>query len=405
MKKLCRMLLDRVMLRVPARAGAVLLTNGRSGRATIRAAVNLAKMSGDIFFSDRTVFDKVQRDKEKKSCILNESRLIPTHLLGPLAEEKALRSLMVVPLHWKRRTLGLLVLMDRERSEPGFTSEDSHLAESIATPFAAILHNRRLADYRMEIRKEMQIARRLHKCLMQTELPEIPGLQIGTVMQRGGKSEIGGDYFDWHQTTDGSRLRATIIDVSGHGIASSLMMVLARAIIKSEARTLSSPREILRRMNEDLYPQFSRSELFLTGFLLEIENLGPHDATKAHLRYANAGHPPPLLLRGNEPLERSETLATDGLPVGILPSYTFEEKEKILAPGDVLVLYTDGVTEARSVKKRLFGEKRLGKTAYEARAGTAEQIARAIDDTVSRYRDPDPEAHKDDHAIVVIKKT
>ncbi|MFO0985615.1 MAG: PP2C family protein-serine/threonine phosphatase [Planctomycetota bacterium] len=187
--------------------------------------------------------------------------------------------------------------------------------------------------------------------------------------------------------------------MSGHDIASTLMMVLARAIIKSEARSQSSPREILRRMNEDLYPEFSKSELFLTGFLLDI------DGKSGRLRYANAGHPPPILLRRGEPRERHEGLAAEGLPVGILPAYTFEEKEKVLGPGDVLVLYTDGITEARSVKKKLFGEKRLASTASQALEGSAQEIAKAIDAAVRRYRDPDPEADQDDHAVVVIKKT
>jgi sigma-B regulation protein RsbU (phosphoserine phosphatase) len=341
------------------------------------------------------VFDKVRRSQRTE--ILNGAEVRP-HLLGPLART-GLRSLLVVPLHWKRRTLGLLLLMDKvHSSEPEFDSEDSHLADSIASWFAALLHSRRLADYRIAMRKETKIAKQLHSLLMPRQVPDMAGIEIGRVIRSGSHSRIGGDFLHWHKTGDGSRLRVMILDVCGHGIASALMTVLARAIIKSEERSLAGPGEILKRMNDELYPEFSQAELFLTGHLLDVE------ASSGRFRYANAAHPPPLLVSANALPGSYQRLEAYGMPVGIQLNGTFNEKKGRLRPGDVLLVYTDGVTEARSVQKDEFGEERLAQVVHEMRSETAQQIATAIEARVKTYRNPDPDAPEDDRALVVIKK-
>ncbi|WP_341328893.1 PAS domain S-box protein [Methylotuvimicrobium sp. KM2] len=163
-------------------------------------------------------------------------------------------------------------------------------------------------------------------------------------------TQVGGDYFDYFYRDD-THLDMIIADVSGHAVGPALFMVSARSAIRAQAHWPASPAQTLNVLNDFLFAALNHSDYFITLFYLQ------YDTQTHHLRYANAGHPPPLLYRHAR--AQCEQLDTDGLIVGVREHVEFEEKRTVLAEGDCLLLYTDGLTEAENPQGDFFGTERL----------------------------------------------
>jgi serine phosphatase RsbU (regulator of sigma subunit) len=161
---------------------------------------------------------------------------------------------------------------------------------------------------------------------------------------------VGGDYYDF-LLRGADRLDLVIADVSGHNVGAALIMTEVRTFIRSRSETLGSPRETVTALNRFLYEDLTQAELFISLFYLNYQ------PRRRRLRFANAGHNLPLLWRPTTAgLER---LDAEGLILGVRPEVAFEERELQLGSGDVLLLYTDGITEAETAQGVFFGEDRL----------------------------------------------
>lgn len=243
---------------------------------------------------------------------------------------------------------------------------------------------------RRKTRSELEIARHVQQRL----LPQ-HALALKTVTF-GGRclpaSEIGGDYYDFLDLGPG-RLGVLLADVSGKGVAAALLTANLQASFRSQLELgMKHPKALLASVNK-LFHESTPAEYFATMFFAEYR-----DHTR-ELRYINCGHPAALLVRATGAIEHLEATA---LPIGIFGSWKCEENSVILAPGDVLIAFSDGVLEAGVERGEEFGEARLIEALQAARTGELEHLLDSIIGEVLRFS---PEVQSDDVTLVALRAT
>ena len=239
-------------------------------------------------------------------------------------------------------------------------------------------------------RAHMDIARQIQRSL----LPQAPLALAG--MRVAGRclpaAEVGGDYFGYFPR--GQRgVDSFVGDVSGHGVGAALLMAEARITFLAERLVEPDAAQILVRLNELLHDDLDRAGHFITACCATF------DAATRELKYANAGHPPALLLRAAD--GRCSTLAGDGPLLGLARRADFGEVSVEMGPGDIVVFYTDGVTESRNPSGELFGRDRLGQAVLEHRSGDPEALVAGIFAALDRFAQGTP--REDDITVVVMK--
>ena len=201
---------------------------------------------------------------------------------------------------------------------------------------AALLHTARIT-------RDMEIAQQIQKSFLPDSAPTIAGVDIaGRCISA---AHVGGDYYDFFLRND-HIVDIVIADVSGHSVGAALIMSEVRTLLRAEANSAHSPRGVLETLNIQLLDDLSRAELFITMFYAE------YNSETAILNYSNAGHNHPVLLRKDESLCRE--LDTEGLILGVKKEALFEENSIKLLSGDVLLFYTDGLTEACNSEGTMF---------------------------------------------------
>lgn len=248
------------------------------------------------------------------------------------------------------------------------------------------------------IKKELQVAQQIQQMLLPKQVPEIKGFSFGS-LYRAAK-EIGGDYYDFFQVGD-DRLGIAVADVCGKGVPAGLLMSVARSILKSIAPNQNSPRDVIRELNRVLLTDFSHG-LFITMFYAVV------DVKKKTLLYTSAGHNPALIYRSTT----NECIVLDMtppcLPLGIDGSGMFEslvkEKKVSLQKGDVVILYTDGVSEAMNANREEFGLRGLQASIEKhtkEKPQNAESIIQGLDKDINHFCGS---MHQNDDIAVVTMK-
>ncbi|HMJ75807.1 MAG TPA: SpoIIE family protein phosphatase [Iamia sp.] len=296
------------------------------------------------------------------------------------------RSALVAPLVSRGRVLGGITLVTT--GTRSYDADDQNLLENIASRAATAIDTAVLFDSRTEV------ARALQQTLLPPALPEIPGIDLGAdyrVAEAG--IEIGGDFYDVFETTEGWNV--ILGDVCGKGPVAAAVTGLFRHTLRAVAPGLGTagPAAVLGATNDAILDQIDDAR-FVTAVLVQLAP-GRGRATAA---VACGGHPRPLLLRADGSVEKVDAAGT---LLGVLPDPPLQEVEVDLGPGDALVLYTDGVTEARNGPEQ-FGEGRLvasleGATELASAREVTARVLKAVDD----FRDPDSAA--DDIAVVAIR--
>jgi len=237
--------------------------------------------------------------------------------------------------------------------------------------------------------RELQVARRIQQKLLPVTPPAHPGLDIHGFNLPA--QEIGGDYFDWIELEDGSLLLA-LGDVSGKGVGAALLMSHLHASLHAEARAGREPVEIVTAMHRSL-SRAVESGKFATFFLARII------ADNGRLTYCSAGHNPALLVRDG----RHDLLGATGLPLAMIEEMTYEQVDRTLEPGDVLIVHSDGVTDCEG-KGGMYGEERLYASALRRAASEAASagIAKGILTDASTFCRGDLGA--DDFTVLVAKR-
>jgi len=266
---------------------------------------------------------------------------------------RRLESQLILPLAVKEKLLGFLCLGQKKSEEP-YSGSDLRLLRSLATQTGLALENSRLtaaiateAAQRERLNRELEIAREVQERLFPQKTPSIPGIDCA-----GGCRPalgVGGDYYDFLQLPE-DRLGLVIGDVSGKGIAAALLMASLQASVRGQMmHGLDGLATIVTHVNTLIY-EASSSSRYATLFYAQL------DAHTRQLDYVNAGHNPPLLMRASGQVE---SLNLGGTVVGLLPRFPYQQGSVTLHPGDLLVCFTDGISEAQNAAEEEFGEDRL----------------------------------------------
>lgn len=298
---------------------------------------------------------------------------------------------LMVPLRWRENLVGALLLGEKLTGTP-YSAEDVTLLTTLAGQVSVSLENALLMRERVEVARfeqELNLARRIQRTSLISEFPPIPGCEVHALSIPS--KQVGGDFYDVVPVGDGSYLIA-IADVSGKGVPAALLSSMLQASLRTQAGSVLSLAQILRNINTLLY-RSTESHQFATFFLGRIECHPPR------LQFSNAGHNWPVLLRKSGP---PEFLDRGGPLLGILEGAKYEEGETRLHPGDRVVLYTDGISEAANAGEEQFGDERLVDLVRSLpRELTAREVAQRILDALHHFLGPvEPQ---DDMTLLVIR--
>jgi serine phosphatase RsbU (regulator of sigma subunit)/anti-sigma regulatory factor (Ser/Thr protein kinase) len=258
---------------------------------------------------------------------------------------------VAVPLVSQNELIGVLNLGAR-MSEQDYSADDRGLLNTLASQAAPavrvaqlVREQRERARERERIEQELRVARLIQQTLLPRNLPVLPGWNITPYYQPA--RAVGGDFYDFIPFPDG-RLGVVIGDVTDKGVPAALVMATTRSILRTAAQGERSPGKTLERANDLLFPDIPE-KMFVTCFYAIL------DPMTGRLRYANAGHDLPYQRRLSGVCE----LRATGMPLGAMPGSHYEEKETTLAPGEHVLLYSDGLVEAHSARYEMFGFPRL----------------------------------------------
>lgn len=283
---------------------------------------------------------------------------------------------LLLPLPGRNRMMGLMALGPK-RSEAAYTPADLHLLHTVATQTGLAIEVAELAHslateaaQRERVNREMEIAREVQERLFPQQMPNLPRATLaGHCRPALG---VGGDYYDVFDLGEG-RTGLAVGDVSGKGISAALLMASLRASLRGV--TLDNPRDFANLMDKvnRLVFEASASNRYATFFFAAF------DARTRRLECVNAGHNPPILLRtGVDGNTETLRLEADGPVVGLLPLAPYTEQAMTLMPGDLLLLYTDGISEAMTHDDEEWGEDRLIASAEKVKNKNACEILRDI---------------------------
>ncbi|GIX47315.1 MAG: hypothetical protein KatS3mg131_1526 [Candidatus Tectimicrobiota bacterium] len=375
--QLCERLLQQALLATTAQGGMVLLPRAE-GLAVMAA-------QGEVCASLRerpvAVFPVLESALQRGL----------TYNVGAMPEgQQPDRPTIIAPILIQRRPEGALVL--QKQAAAPFSAGEAKMVQSLGTYAGVFLHNLRQARRLVEaerLRQQLALAEALQRQLLPAADVEVAGLEVGVAYLTSNR--VGGDYYDLLPLGP-RRVGAVIADVSGHSIASGLLMTSVRSALRLLCRYTTQPAQILRQLNDALYRDLDQTGQFISVCLVLLD-------LEAHrLCYASAGHHPALLYR--QASGEVVPLAATGFVLGFVAEATFDERELPFAAGDALVLYTDGVPEARGPAGTRFGDERLRACVAAVGPRRARDAVGAILAEVRRHS----QEHLDDDVTLVVLK-
>lgn len=386
LEELLEMILDRVFDHLKPDRGAILLRDG----GDYRVAASRGGAEGPAF-SRSLVREIVEKGM---AAIVFDVHADERFSAAQSMLISGIRSLIAAPLLDLEETLGLIVLESRSGARQ-FSEEDLELLVSLASVAALHLRNLALATEAAERRRleeELALARRIQVAILPNQLPELAGWELygGNVPSRG----VSGDYYEILERDGGRECVLMVADVAGKGMAASLLTVSLQALSTGPITDGLPPDEICASLSRLLYRR-TPPEKYATAFL------GVLEPATGRLRYTNAGHNPPLLVRAGGTVEG---LASTGVPLGLLAQAPYTAGETELGPGDLLVLYTDGLVEACGPDGEEYGEERLQQACLRHRAERdLAALADALESDLEEFVRRTPFA--DDRTLVLARRS
>ncbi len=304
--------------------------------------------------------------------------------------EFPVHTLLTVPMMAKGKMIGLITVFNKMDGS-GFTPNDQRLLSIIASQSSQIIENARLYEEEkalMRYQEDMRMASQIQKRLLPVKDPSIPGYEIT------GKSvsakEVGGDYFDYIEKPNGT-LAFCLGDISGKGMPASLLMANLQATLRGQSAVYSDCSTCVAATNTLMYHSTDENK-FATLFY------GILDPENNTISYCNGGHNLPMLFKK----DKLEKLDKGGLVVGFMARSVYEEARVRIDPGDVFVLFSDGITEAMNRKREEYDEPRLEKVVAENKHRSAKELVDIIFQSVNAFVQNEPQM--DDMTLVVIKR-
>jgi phosphoserine phosphatase RsbU/P len=342
---------------------------------------------GEIRIS-RSVIDEVVTNG--KSVLTSDAQTDP-RFAGGTVMLQGVRSVLAVPLGVGANVFGI-IYADSPLSDNRFTEDHLKVLTTLASVAAIRVENARLTEEQMErerLEREQQVASEIQQRFLPAAAPQINGYELQGISFPC--YEIGGDYYDFIQRDDG-KLVVALGDVSGKGTAAALLMSSLHAAIHAQADNHNSITKTIGAVNRYLVESIPANR-FVTLFYAELD---PSDGALAFL---NAGHNPPLIVHSGGTMEQ---LASGGLPLGIMTETEFREGRTQLRPGDVLVIYSDGVSEAVNPTGEEFGPTRLYEVVSRNLDASAGGIRDRIESALTKFCQGTPAA--DDITLVIVKR-
>jgi sigma-B regulation protein RsbU (phosphoserine phosphatase) len=264
-----------------------------------------------------------------------------------------IQTLLVVPMRFGNHTIGVMTLANRTNGEH-FALADLNLAQALAAQSSVPIHYAGLQEAleeKRQIDRDMHMAQQIQNSLLPQHLPTFPTVELAAF--NNPAMDIGGDYYDFI-TIDEKHIGLAIADVSGKGIGGALMMAVCRSVLRANAKNVYDPASMLTSLNDTLSSNLP--EDMFVSMLYMVLNLETH-----MLSYARAGHEAPIIIRnGESTADQSETA---GIAIGLVDKNTFgriiESRTISLRPGDLVVTYTDGITEAMNPHAEEWGTQNL----------------------------------------------
>jgi phosphoserine phosphatase RsbU/P len=421
--------MDEVITITGAERGFVMLRDEPEGALAFQVARGMDQrvIEDPQFQISRSVVEQVAQDGQP--ILTSDAQQDDRFSMRTSVTNLRLRSILCVPLavkgRWienveQRPQLGVarnppyhhpfgVIYVDNRLRAGIFTEDDLDLLIAIASSAAIAIENARLYQLAVEkgrLERELQMAREVQANLLPHETPNLPGWAF--VARWKPARTVAGDYYDFIPHENAPHLGIVIADVTDKGMPAALFMALTRNTVRASVNSATSPAEGITRANR-LICADATGGMFVTLF---YASLNPENGT---LTYVNAGHNPPLLYKaeipGNDTQTDSDTLVRldrTGMALGVLADAVYEQRTLHLVPGDFLVLYTDGVTDAvqgpqQAVPQR-FGLHHLQQAIFEQRHAPATEIMATLESTIDEFTGANSTtALFDDIAIMVIK--
>jgi sigma-B regulation protein RsbU (phosphoserine phosphatase) len=355
-----------------------------------------------VFAPDAPTVERLRKEREPARVYFQDPNSWIYREPQMTDEERAklaqLESELLLPLAVKDRLIGFMSLAPKLSEEP-YTGSDLRLLKSVAAQTGLALEVARLTTaigeeiaQRERVNRELEIAREVQERLFPQALPAIPGLDyIGRCRPA---REVGGDYYDFLELPQG-KLGIAIGDVSGKGIGAALMMAALEASLRGQASlTGGDLAELMSRVNRLVY-EASSVNRYATFFYAQL------DPKSLGLSYVNAGHNPPMILRRRSSGWEIVRLETGGAVVGLLPNSPYQQGAFTLQDGDLLVCFTDGISEAMNPADEEWGEERLMAAAQTCDGLSAAEIVTRVIEAADRFAAGAPQ--HDDMTLVVLR--
>ena len=342
---------------------------------------------GEIRIS-RSVIDEVVANG--KSVLTSDAQADP-RFAGGTVMLQGVRSVLAVPLGVGANVFGI-IYADSPLADNRFTGDHLKLLTTLASVAAIRVENARLTEEQIErerLEREQQVASEIQQRFLPSKAPQVTGYELQGISFPC--YEIGGDYYDFIERENGSLIVA-LGDVSGKGTAAALLMSSLHAAVHAQADANDSIVKTIVAVNRYLVESIPPNR-FVTLFYAEL------NPKSGALAFLNAGHNPPLIVHAGGTMEQ---LASGGLPLGILADADFREGRTKLYPGDVLVIYSDGVSEAVNPNGEEFGATRLYEVVARNLDTSASGIRDRIESALTKFCQGTPAA--DDITLVIVKR-
>src|SRR6266571_124879 len=386
-----KMTIDLVFQAIPAERGFLFLKEGGDLSCKIaRGASESALPSSSQVQLSRSITNKVI--SEGASVLTSDAMHDPRFQAQQSVVLSQIRSVMAVPLASGEETFGMIYVDNPFHNR--FKEEDLKVLTTIASVASIKIENERLLEERLEKRRmeeELKVASEIQMRLQPFAPPKIDGWDMTGVSFPC--REIGGDYYDFIHRKRDNRVVLAVGDVSGKGTGAALLMSSVHAAVRAQSQTRSTISEVMSEINEYIFEN-SPPNKYLTLFYGEL------DPQTGALAYSNGGHNAPMLVRNTAEVER---LDKGGLPIGMMQGVKYQQGSVEFNVGDVLVIYSDGITESVNERDEEFDEDRLIEVLKNNLNRSASGIRDRIDEALSRF--VGTAAPVDDMTLMIIKRT
>lgn len=338
--------MDSVMDITKAQRGFVMIDEGQTGNLKVIVARGLDNDTLSQEGYSTTIVNQVAQTREP--LLTNNAQFDDRYKPGESIIIRGLRAILCAPMVVQDRLLGA-VYVDTSMARP-FTPGDLGLLNAVCGLAGTAIENARLYKVAIEkgrMERELQMARDIQQGLLPTDMPQVEGYEV-TTRWRSAR-EVAGDFYDVFKLEDNNDLGVVIADVSDKGAPAAMFMAVARTMIRSHAHTGVTPVETLARTN-DLILKDAESGMFVTVYHSVFESNGQST-------HVNAGHNPPILFRYRT--KELHFLPRGGRAIGWFPNNPLKAVNIQMEPGDLIIYYTDGLTEAENLAGDFFGEDRL----------------------------------------------